>query len=93
MDDATLTALKGSIAKWEAIVAGTGVDLGGSNCPLCKMFVRINGECKGCPVMEVTGFDNCERTPYYEYDPEEPETAQAELDFLKSLLPPGVSDG
>src|SRR5262245_41236356 len=33
MDDETLEALNGSIAKWQAIVGGTGEDEGAENCP------------------------------------------------------------
>ena len=39
MNRKTLTALKGSIKKWEKIVAGTGSDNGYQNCPLCALFV------------------------------------------------------
>jgi len=39
MDAETMAALKGSIAKWEAIVAGAGKDFGASNCPLCRKFL------------------------------------------------------
>lgn len=38
MDEKTLEALKGSIKKWEGIVAGTGEDRGIENCPLCQVF-------------------------------------------------------
>jgi hypothetical protein len=58
--------------------------------------------CKGCPVSERTGESNCYRTPWYmvrdalsewkcddceETKNEYKKLAQAELDFLKSLLP------
>lgn len=112
MDDRTLEALKGSIAKWEGIVAGTIQDEGILNCPLCKLFHL--GGCQGCPVAETAGVSYCANTPYRDYvmasgqvDMEElsistggsldnvelenlkvreKEVAQAELDFLKSLL-------
>lgn len=100
----TLEALKGSIAKWEAIVAGTGKDHGTSNCPLCAEF--FDDYCVGCPVRKKTGFSVCRQTPYKDwssairakFSPFEPATAstselvalaQAELDFLRSLLPEG----
>jgi len=96
----TLRALKGSIAKWEAIVAGTGEDLGVKNCPLCQEFPDI--DCTGCPVRERTGQPFCGGSPYQQWDDEtdRAETrraatprlvalAQAELDFLRSLLPEG----
>lgn len=112
MDARTLEALKGSIAKWEAIVAGTGVDHGQDNCPLCALFSDeedANGDsCDGCPVRQVTGFSSCFFTPYEQwahlnyakyirtpYASKEwtantgdlRDAAQAELDFLRSLLP------
>lgn len=109
MDPKTLEALRGSIRKWENIVAGTGEDLGGKNCPLCKMFAfDAEVPCLGCPVNEATGEAHCGNPEYAAYDdyrweigpdnldtgdptPEEQaeltRLAQAELDFLKSLLP------
>lgn len=89
MDEQTITALKGSIAKWEAIVDGTGEDDGPENCPLCQLFHGKPNYCKGCPVQERTGMHSCMDTPYERYatDSETDETAQEELDFLKSLLP------
>ncbi len=72
MDTETLTALRGSIAKWEAIVAGKGVDLGADNCPLCRRFndyVNPNAGrfCAGCPVALEAGLPRCEGTPYDRY--------------------------
>lgn len=100
MDAETLEALKGSIAKWEAIVAGTGVDNGTENCPLCQRFHyefrRIPGSsCEGCPVADA-GHHICDDTPYVAYcvankkglADEAAEAALAEVEFLKSLLPP-----
>jgi len=101
----TLKALKGSIVKWEKIVAGTGTDDGCSNCPLCVLFHDSSDEgimCEGCPVRGRTGRDGCSDTPYDDwYDTKlamedvesnglthkQTRIAQAELDFLKSLLP------
>lgn len=99
MNKQTRTALEGSIAKWEAIVAGTGTDEGIENCPLCKVFYferDATGElCAGCPVKEETGQAGCEGSPYDEWrdifdedDGDIKRLAQAELDFLRSLLPP-----
>ena len=102
MDVKTLEALKGSIEKWERIVAGTGVDQGVANCPLCKLFHNKN--CRGCPIYEKVKISGCDGTPYedwifhYEskhgekedvkvYCPTCKELAQRELDLLKSLLP------
>lgn len=95
----TLKALKGSIAKWEAIVAGTGEDMGTHNCPLCHAFYK-HDDCDGCPVAEETGNGECHGSPYFLWTasfaddepffantPKRVALAQAELDFLKSLLP------
>lgn len=100
MPKRTLKALKGSIAKWEAIVAGTGEDNGSDNCPLCDAF--IDRFCEGCPVKQKTGLSFCGGSPYGEFSrhsavlgtnrattPELVALAQAELDFLRSLLPEG----
>lgn len=70
MDKKILTALQGSIEKWEKIVAGTGTDDGWRNCPLCEDFykkcdVQI---CDGCPVHEKTGGFGCMKTPYEKWD-------------------------
>lgn len=98
MPPETLEALRGSIAKWEAIVAGTGEDLGPENCALCQEF--ITNDCEGCPVYQATQRVYCMSTPYGYYtegwkafhiegrkDIDLTALAQAELDFLKSLLP------
>jgi hypothetical protein len=104
MDAETLEALRGSIAKWEAIVAGTGMDLGGANCPLCRKFAH-KPRCAGCPVVAAVGYHGCTGTPYMDgefhwveieegrksFQPTHA-TACEELDFLKSLLPPGSDD-
>lgn len=87
-----LEALRGSIKKWEGIVAGTTRDEGGRNCPLCQMFVHGKAAtCRGCPVRTRTGKSSCDGTPYYYYEHGDTQTAQAELDFLKSLLPESAS--
>ena len=94
MNRKTLTALKGSIRKWEKIVAGTGQNEGPNNCPLCALF--FHNDCRGCPVYEKTGMVGCLDTPYTEYarqevisgDPEKAiKQAERELAFLKRLLP------
>lgn len=93
MSPETREALEGSIAKWEAIVAGTGEDEGSENCPLCHKFHR-GGHlhyCRGCPVREVTGRTLCDGTPYIDYAQDDEDggiaAAKAELEFLKSLRP------
>lgn len=91
-------ALKGSIRKWERIVAGTGIDKGGDNCPLCTQFANEkNGwGCIGCPIAEHTGASDCARTPYSDWSmslgymntadtPERKKHAKRMLAFLKRL--------
>jgi len=100
MNAKTLKALKGSIAKWEKIVAGTGVDRGERNCPLCKLFNNPHSDnrCFGCPVRERTQRRFCRRTAYttwwkWGWEGSTAETAKQKrvatsmLRFLKSLLP------
>lgn len=103
MDAKTLKALKGSIKKWERIAAGTGLDKGDDNCPLCKVFKQGAVICGGCPVALHSGAVNCKNTPYLDWlnvenviggrnynkatTPQLKAAAQAELDFLRSLLP------
>ena len=101
MNAKTLKALKGSIAKWQAVVAGKGADEGGNNCPLCQMFfvgVPISERCIGCPVAKRAKTIGCYKTPWQEWAAHQDETgyartqkqkrlARAELRFLKSLLP------
>ena len=102
MDAKTLVALRGSIRKWQAIVNKTGEDQGPYNCPLCLLFnspehpSRRSTMCRGCPVFDYSGDIGCHNTPYEtwdECDQDDSEglakAAQAELDFLISLLPEG----
>jgi hypothetical protein len=93
MNKRTLTALRGSIRKWEGIVAGTVTDEGPNNCPLCGLFFNLG--CEGCPVSAAAERPYCENTPYDVWDtgapqPERKAIAQAELDFLRGLLPKKV---
>ena len=101
MDKRALTALQGSIAKWGAIVNDGGIDMMASNCPLCTEF--LSGNCVQCPVYWASSQPGCSGTPYMDWaryfmdvldrrprkvvDEESKRLAQAELDFLKSLLP------
>ena len=103
MNAKTLKALKGSIKKWEKIVAGTGWEQANWNCPLCQIS---DGSCDLCPVKIKTGKDSCEGSPFCGWDihqidvhdqwmgsvrkalcPTCRKLARAELRFLKSLLP------
>lgn len=83
MDERTREALEGSIAKWQAIVDGSGVDDGGANCPLCAEFAdQVDPDhgpddegdlspdaamCHGCPVKATTGQWGCNGTPYMDW--------------------------
>lgn len=98
MNAKTLTALRGSIRKWQKIVKGTGEDEGTGNCPLCRLFFWLPNDCRGCPVREKTGEKECRGTPYSQWkkggyvwldklSKEAKEHAQDEVDFLRSLLP------
>ncbi|MCK5600996.1 hypothetical protein KAR91_03945 [Candidatus Pacearchaeota archaeon] len=100
MDRRTLTALKGSIHKWQRIIDDRrATDNGAENCTLCKTFVY----CSSCPV------GDCDKSPYAEWAehhrevhnhywndgpkrrhkdcPKCIELATKERDFLISLLP------
>lgn len=98
-DKETLEALDGSIAKWEAIVNGTGGDIGPENCPLCQLFFYQEQTCLGCPVRDSTDFTQCLGTPYMNWTrvhktsmppykaltAEQMQVAKDELQFLTSL--------
>ena len=100
MNRETLKALRGSIKKWEGVVAGTTADYGGDNCPLCALFF-YKSACRGCPVYEDTKIDACRGSPFidwfeatrshgyprYARDDESVMCAVLELEYLKSLLP------
>ena len=98
MNQETLKALKGSIVKWEKIVAGKGEDRGSLDCPLCQL---PDNDCdEDCPVRGCINspWDEWSSHHMFEHDdrkthrvfkncPKCERLAQAELDFLKSLLP------
>lgn len=76
MSQATLKALKGSIRKWELIVAGEIADEGEDNCPLCKRFTTgrctqvssVTGEdMETCPVAEAVDDISCRGTPFIDF--------------------------
>ena len=58
-------ALKKSIKKWEAIVAGTGIDDGADNCELCKKYIGC--DCKSCPVCLTVSAKWCHNTPHEQW--------------------------
>lgn len=103
MTPETKAALEESIAHWGANVAAKtpeSVSLGGGYCPLCALYYP--NECRGCPVMRAKKKPYCEKTPYQTarqcflvwrkngfVDARDHwrKAAQAEVDFLNSLLP------
>lgn len=100
MKEKAITALKQSIEHWEKIVAGDDSEqIGSFHCALCRQYHAK--ECRGCPVKARTGLKYCFGSPFEAIedfadrclmpiknsDPEFTPLAQAELDFLKSLLP------
>lgn len=90
MDEKVLQGLKDAIALWEKRAKG---ESGEGLCPLCLV---CNG-CDDCPVYKHTGKAGCDDTPFWDYagaeNPEEARRfAQAELDFLRSLLPDGEGE-
>lgn len=100
MNKTTLKALKGSIAKWQKIVDGTGIDEGTKNCPLCKMFLHremiddrgyiVDDMCGGCPVAIATDYSAiCFGSPYGDYARTKTKrNATRMLRFLQRLVPP-----
>jgi hypothetical protein len=73
------------------------------DCALCDLF-QDEGQCRSCPVFKLTTKPQCRKTPYanasfwFEAWQDAPsskikadwrKSAQAELDFLISLLPEG----
>lgn len=94
MNPRTHRLLKLSIAHWERMRKDKTKDSPGAiYCPLCKEFYR--NECEDCPICQETGMRYCKGTPYdiaresYFFGDKESweHDAQAEIDFLKSLLP------
>lgn len=107
MEPKTLKALKASIKKWERNVKvrkPENAKTGPFDCSLCLKFFEKG--CHGCPVSIKTGEICCYDTPYWnarralnewltypEYFKHKWQTAaQAEVDFLKSLLPEGETN-
>lgn len=88
-----------------AAVYPAAASIGSDGCALCQKF-RDN-DCVGCPVAEHTNKEACKGTPYYPAisalhlwlgEPKDAShreqwriAAQAELDFLRSLLPTGAA--
>ena len=96
MSPETLTALQASIKHWEKNSQIESIDdakCGTSHCALCQRFYHKG--CYGCPIAAKTGRDSCDGTPYVKantaYNQEDlvafKKAAQAEIEFLRSLLP------
>jgi hypothetical protein len=100
MKPETLAALKESIKHWERLATGKRKEnesIFYPDCALCSLFYHNEPACVGCPVMEATGKEYCQDSPWlevrraYENYGHDPlrfyKTATRELEFLKSLLP------
>ena len=102
MNKITLGAVNGSIEKWEKVADGTGVDQSERNCPLCQLFPWCEGcpvhkktkkpQCFNTPWKKWDDhqYNKHHMTQYIDRKvmcPKCKELAQAEVDFLKSLLP------
>lgn len=93
--------LKESIAHWTRMRTDHTISETpfGTDCPLCSRYCKSSyGKCEGCPVEEATGQANCAGTPWRvasnawfhalrRNDSAWRKAAQAEIDFLRSLLP------
>lgn len=77
--------------------------IGPRDCPLCEAFNKPKKRCAGCPVAEKAGQPYCDGTPYSSVQfakfnwfsrgtisakKKAIAAVQAEVAFLKSLLPP-----
>ncbi len=103
MDSKTFQALKASIEKWERnarVERREDVLIDADDCPLCQLFFSVG--CVGCPVAEAVYDTHCNNTPFqaavkvwftWDYGTATAAdfraAAQAEVEFLKSLLPEG----
>lgn len=98
MNAETLTALQDSIEHWRRMANGDtskGDKPFSTQCALCQLFIRTG--CTNCPVAEYTKQRLCKGSPYSGADhafgvfgvtsPQFRAYAQAELEFLESLLP------
>lgn len=86
-DTDTDKALKGSIKKWQDIIAGNSIDEGARNCPLCELFlyVREDNECYGCPVAESVDAIGCAETPYVAWVEHQAGEHRSEADFRPDI--------
>jgi hypothetical protein len=74
------------------------IQISWKDCPLCSLYYNQEDNCVGCPVYNNTGRRRCLNTPYHDVVSYIKTTrtcsahiitkaCQAEVDFLKSLLP------
>lgn len=101
-DDIIEQALQESIEKWRRIVYHDKLDMGSSDCALCREFRNYKPpdvQCVGCPVMKTTERPYCAGSPYAEweryhshhtfkrvYSAKSKELAMDEYNFLRELL-------
>lgn len=97
----TLSAIQASVAHWERMQANwpeSAESPDVDECALCQLFYNSTHWdhcCYSCPIFNVTGQRFCIGTPYHAaaraFDGADAAAwqaaAQAEIDFLKSLLP------
>lgn len=107
MDEATIRALQASIDHWQRFADGTSAPDErpyANHCALCQLFFDTTEDdglflpCRGCPVFNATGQEECDGSPYNaardafaEHGKDSSEfraAAAVELAFLKSLMPP-----
>ena len=100
-----VAAIKASVAKWEAIAEHLKenpdeevYNFEGGTCSLCTLFYKVPDDpdeidevpCLKCPVYKKTGKHECHDTPFWDFfDNQSIDSANAEVKFLKSLLPKG----
>ena len=103
MKPRVLKALKASIAHWKRMRKGTqkaNESPDGECCPLCNLFRSLCVGCSKCPVYKRTLRRGCHGTPWFGarynfimrdrgsvFKEAWEKTANAEIAFLKSLLP------
>lgn len=102
MSKRALTGLKGSIKKWERILLDGGEERGTEDCPLCKLYLNskciacLIYKNNQKPFCRETPYGSWYKHHDDEHFLEEKRIiycdeckclAEAELDFLKSLLP------
>ena len=53
--------------KWNPVAMGCKEEQGPKDCALCQVY-NNRSDCKGCPIVEQTGYPLCKGTPYDDYD-------------------------